>query len=151
MKSQPTNNDHYTVYLSNWNIQNIMSVLKKIDYKFEIFTDVKKPTRFQNCFIKPLDKNNFDQSLISSRGVITAAGFQTCSEAIYLNKDLIVIPIENQFEQRCNAESLKRLQVKVGKLDFMETLINMGSTQKSLHWIDSTDEIVEQILNFRIK
>jgi uncharacterized protein (TIGR00661 family) len=151
MRCQPTNNGHYTVYLSNWDVQNIMSVLKNIDCKFEIFSNVKKPTRFQNCFIKPLDKNNFDESLLSSKGVITAAGFQTCSEAIYLGKDLIVIPINNQFEQKCNAESLKRLGVKVGKLDFIETFINMGFTQRYGFWKDSSEEIVQQILNFGVE
>lgn len=149
--SDPKNGGHYTVYLSNWNLQLMLKHMKKIDCKFEIFSEVKKPIRYQNCFVKPINKVEFDSSLINSRGVITAAGFQTCAESIFLNKDLIVIPIENQYEQLCNAESLKQMGMKVGNIDLLETMMNLGQKYINENWIDPTPEIVKEVLNFRIK
>jgi uncharacterized protein (TIGR00661 family) len=130
---------------------NILNSLKGIDLKFEVFTDVKKPIRFQNCYFKPIDKNHFDESIKNCSGVITAAGFQTCSEALYLNKELIVIPINNQFEQLSNAESLKRLGVKVGSMDRIQEMINSPRTQKRINWKDPSDQIVKEILNLGVK
>ncbi len=145
------NRGHYTVYLSNWNSTNILKFLKPIQYKFEIFTDIKRPIRYGNCFLKPIDKSLFDESLKNCMGVITAGGFQTCAETLFLNKELIVIPINNQYEQICNAESLKGLGVKVGSMQDINTLINLPRTQKNIYWKDPTDQIVEEILNFGIK
>lgn len=148
---QIQNKGHYTVYLSNWTTENLMKYFKDIDTKFEIFTNIKKPTRYKNCFFKPIEKTLFDVSLKNCQGIITAGGFQTCSEALYLNKELFVIPIENQYEQMCNAEALKRLGVKVGNLEMINTLINLPKTQKIIQWDDPTNEIINEILNFRIK
>jgi uncharacterized protein (TIGR00661 family) len=142
---------HYTVYLSNWSSTKILEQLKSINYKFEIFTDVRKPTRFGNCFFKPIEKSLFDDSLKNCTGVITAGGFQTCAEALYLNKELFVIPINNQYEQMCNAESLKKLGVKVGNMDEIHKLLNLPKTQQKIYWNDPSDEIVQEILNLRIK
>jgi hypothetical protein len=51
---------------------------------------------------------------------MTGAGFELPAEAMYLKKKLMVIPMENQFEQQCNAESLKRMGVTVmAKLDLI--------------------------------
>jgi hypothetical protein len=145
------NKGHYTVYLSNWDESNLHQILKKINYKFEVFCNIKKPHRLNNCFFKPIEKTSFDESLKTSQGIITEAGFQTCSEALYLNKDLIAIPINNQYEQLCNVESLKRINVKVGKIEQIECMINMGFTQRPGYWQDPTDEIINEILNFRFK
>ena len=42
-------------------------------------------------------------------GCLSAAGFETTSEALYLGKKLLVIPIRNQYEQLCNAAALEEL------------------------------------------
>ncbi len=140
-----TNQGHYTVYLSNWSSHNLLNFLKPIGYKFEIFTDIKRPIRYGNCYLKPIEKTLFDESLKSCQGVITGGGFQTCSEALYLNKELIVVPIKNQYEQICNGESLKRLGVKVGNINNINTLINLPRTQQNIKWNDPTKEIINQI------
>jgi len=146
-----SNKGHYTVYLSNWTSNNIIQYLKPIQYKFEIFTDVKRPVRYGNCFLKPVDKSLFDESLKNCIGVITAGGFQTCAESLYLNKELIVLPIKNQYEQLCNVESLKRMGVKTGNINEINTLLNLPRTQKNVIWKDPTEQIVDQILNLGIE
>jgi uncharacterized protein (TIGR00661 family) len=149
--SDITNKGHYTVYLSNWSYELLFKHFRTINAKFEIFTNVKKPFRFKNCYVKPINKTLFDESFKSCEGIITAGGFQTCSEALYLNKKLIVLPIDNQYEQLCNVESLNRLGVNVGKIEDCEKFISSSNNQKMIDWIDPTDEIISEILNLRVK
>jgi uncharacterized protein (TIGR00661 family) len=51
--------------------------------------------------------------LLTSHGLITGGGFETPSEALYLNKKLISIPIKNHYEQQCNAAALKKMGITV--------------------------------------
>ena len=53
--------------------------------------------------------------MAQASGVITAAGFGTTSEALYLGKKLLVVPQKNQYEQACNAAYLKKMGVNVLK------------------------------------
>jgi len=142
------NKGHYTVYLSNWYYVNLFNIFKNIDLKFEIFTNIKRPFRQKNCYFKPIERITFDESLKSSDGVITSGGFQTCSESLFLNKELIVIPNQNQYEQLCNGESLKRLGVKVGSFYDIGKLIGTEKTQIKVDWKDPIEEILYEILNF---
>jgi uncharacterized protein (TIGR00661 family) len=73
-----------------------------------------------NVTFCPIENDSFLKTLSSCSGVLCGAGFELPAEAMFLNKKLMVIPMENQFEQQCNAESLKKLGVKVlPKLDLM--------------------------------
>ncbi|MBL6649865.1 MAG: glycosyl transferase, partial [Flavobacteriaceae bacterium] len=55
----------------------------------------------------------------------------TPSEALYLKKKLLVIPMKNQYEQQCNAMALKEIGVPV-IYDF-----NIKSIKKLKDWISS--------------
>ena len=63
--------------------------------------------------IKPIGDSNFERAMAWSSGVICGAGFETPAEAMYLKKKLLVVPMKGQYEQACNAESLKELGVIV--------------------------------------
>jgi uncharacterized protein (TIGR00661 family) len=87
----------------------------------------------------------------SSAGVLCGAGFETPSEALYLKKKLMVIPMKNQYEQQCNALALKEMGVSVIKK------LNRRRIPKIAKWIlsnsiievaypDTTEEIIEAIL-----
>ena len=65
-----------------------------------------------NCMVKPLNNDSFVQDMANCSSVITAAGFQTVSEALYLGKKLFVIPIKKQSEQISNARELALMGVK---------------------------------------
>jgi len=40
--------------------------------------------------------------------MITAGGFESTSECLYLGKKMLVIPIKGQYEQLCNCAALRR-------------------------------------------
>ena len=87
------------------------------------------------------------QKFINSRGVITSAGFETPSEALYLKKELLVIPIEGQYEQLCNASSLKEIGVPVGKSINDINLIFENNHVKDYQWDDPMNIILQKILS----
>ena len=138
---------YYTVYLPTHKLENLVYKFVEIKgIKFDIFSNVKKDMKIKNCTIKKIQKDSFDESLRNCHGVITAAGFQTPSEALYLGKKLMVIPIKGQYEQECNAESLKRMSVFTGDINNIHQFI-LDSNVVKVNWKDSSDEIVKIILS----
>ena len=109
------NKGHYTVYLPSFDDKLLCRVLSKIDVPWQVFSKHYKgePYREANVSVCAVDGEKFVESFSSCEGIITNAGFETPSEALYLGKKLMVIPMKRQYEQECNAEALKRLGVKV--------------------------------------
>ena len=52
-------------------------------------------------------------AMANRHGLITGAGFETPAEALYLQKELMCIPIRGQYEQFCNAAALSGFGVPV--------------------------------------
>lgn len=88
----------------------------------------------------------------SSSGVICNAGFQLTSEALFLGKKMMVIPMQGQYEQLCNAEALSKFGAKVLSgitSDFKEQLktwIESQSNTKDVHYPDNVSEVAGRIL-----
>jgi uncharacterized protein (TIGR00661 family) len=74
---------------------------------------VKERTIQGNITFIPVNGKTFNESMITSHGVITGAGFETPAEALYMGKKLMCLPIKGQYEQLCNAESIKRFNVPI--------------------------------------
>jgi UDP-N-acetylglucosamine:LPS N-acetylglucosamine transferase len=86
--------------------------------------------------------------MASSHGVLCGAGFETPAEALYLGKKLLVVPMVNQYEQQCNAASLKELGIHVIRK------FNDKAMPVIREWLDSDYKIeirypdqTEQIVN----
>lgn len=113
----PTNEGHYTVYLPSYDDVYIINRLKKIpNTQWQVFSKhSKKAYTLFNVKVSPIDSQKFLDSIASSAGVLTNAGFGTTSEALFLKKKLLVIPMKKQYEQHCNAAMLKSMGVPVLK------------------------------------
>lgn len=107
--------NYYVVYLPFYSDEKIIKVLSKIkEVKWNVFSKHSKETyNVKNVSITPIFNSDFEQALAWSKGVLCGAGFETPAEAMYLKKKLLVIPMKGQYEQACNAESLKQLGVQV--------------------------------------
>jgi uncharacterized protein (TIGR00661 family) len=114
---QVSTKGHYTVYLPAYSDKKIIKNLEDFkDVKWEVFSKkTRKPYQVKNIHIKPLSRQEFAQSMASSSGVICNAGFGTASEALFLGKKLLVIPMKTQLEQHCNAAMLSEMGVTVIK------------------------------------
>lgn len=138
--------EYYTVYLPSYDAKNIIHNLSKYPYKFEVFTKIDKPVFLENISIYPNSKNGFVNSFINSKGIITSSGFETPSEALFLKKKIMVIPIKGQYEQLCNAESLKRMGIFVSDdLNNISSFFERGETI-DYKWVDPMPEIISKII-----
>lgn len=108
---------HYTVYLPAYNdkrISRLLSCFPKEEW--EVFSKrCQKAYTQANISFHPITSGAFVKSMVSSKGVLCGAGFQTPSEALFLKKKLMVIPMKGQYEQQCNGAALKLLGIPVLK------------------------------------
>jgi uncharacterized protein (TIGR00661 family) len=148
-----SNEGHYTVYLpahDDLKILNTLSNFKKIQW--QVFSKHSRQAfRHQNVSIKPIQNEAFLKSMASSAGVLCAAGFGTTSEALYLQKKLLVVPMKNQFEQVCNAAVLRHMGVTTIKSLKKKHLPTIGDWIKNgepveVSYPDETDAIVQRIV-----
>lgn len=109
------NMGHYTVYLPSFDEKYITERLNRIDAKWELFSKHYKgqPYNEKNVTISPINNEHFVKSLATCEGILCNSGFETPSEALYLGKKILTIPMKGQYEQECNAEALRRLGIKV--------------------------------------
>ena len=106
LKKKSYNRNHYTIYLPSFSIENTINFFPVWMKSFG--------TSFHQRSISLLKNNlsffqltiRFEQNILSCEGIISNAGFETTSEALYLNKKLLIIPMKNQFEQQYNASIL---------------------------------------------
>jgi uncharacterized protein (TIGR00661 family) len=150
---KPTKKEHYTVYLPSYDDERLLKNLKQFkNVQWDVFSKHNtKLIKEGNITIQPINNELFIKSLATCTGVLCGAGFETPSEALYLKKKLLVIPMKTQYEQQCNAAALKKMGVPVIK-----------SLKKKHHWIikdwiaygkvipvyypDITEQIIETII-----
>ncbi|WP_028892677.1 glycosyltransferase family protein [Tenacibaculum sp. 47A_GOM-205m] len=148
-----TNKGHYTVYLPSYSDEKIVKVLSKVkDIKWQVFSKKTKEHQFfHNITILPINDDAFIRSMASAKAVICGAGFATPTEALYLRKKLLVIPMKNQYEQQCNAVTLKEMGVTVVKklskkqLPKIEKWINTNKIVE-VHYPDVTEDMLDAII-----
>ena len=151
--SSVNNKGHYTVYLPSYDHNKILEVLSEIPLvKWHIFSKKTKQLIFKkNVMIYPINEFDFIKSITTCEGVLCGAGFETPSEALFLNKKLMVIPMKNQYEQQCNAAALEKMGVPVIKtlekkrLKKISKWIYSDATYK-VNYPDITEDILESIL-----
>lgn len=150
IKNTAIKKDHYVIYLPNKYVLSYLKTLTNISKTpFSLFTnEVTKIHQYKNVKILPINKHLFLDQFLSCQGVITNSGFQTTSEAIYLNKKLLTIPIKGQYEQEVNSNLLKNFDVKVGNLDDLSDFIQSNKKTTKYLWKDPTIDILNQILSY---
>ncbi len=128
---------HYTVYLPSYSDKHLVKILSKIpEVQWDVFSKHnKKPSVSGNVRIRPVSNEDFIASMVASTGVLCGAGFETPSEALFLKKKLMVIPMKGQYEQQCNAAALMEMGVPV-----IPTL-KKKFIVKIKNWIDSEELI----------
>lgn len=146
------------VYLPAYALKKVVNVAQEIPERtWHIFSlEVQKTKQKKNVWVHPVDPNHFLDRLANCGGVMTAAGFTTTAEALYLGKPLLVIPTKAQIEQQYNAVALKKLGVTVlKKLNKSQVfkIQNWAAEQKPirLEFKEESALIVDRILLDYIK
>ncbi len=158
-QNNPANNNTHKkkicIYLPQYSPEQIRRYIYGIHHvQFQIFHP-QISTNYSEGDLNwmKIDNDSFSQSLIESDGVICGAGFETPAEALFLEKELLVIPIKGQFEQYCNAEALKKMGVEViDRLDlhfydaFNRWIMNPRDKKLKPNF-QRTDQMVEHIFS----
>lgn len=115
IKARPVQGDYMLCYLPAYSNADIFEVLSKVSNKqWYIYSKESQiPEQKMNCHFKPISGDAFMGDLIGAEGLLCSAGFEAPAEAIYLGKKLMVVPIQGQYEQVCNAEALRQVGVPV--------------------------------------
>lgn len=120
--------------------------------KFELFLHSSKSEKKlpDNLSVFPVSRQGFSNSLLSANMVICTSGFETLTEAIYLNKPLIIVPSGNHFEQYCNSLDAKRIGAAEVFNDFnsieLPDLKNNSAFFPFKEWVKKADEMFLSIL-----
>lgn len=149
-----SNLGHYTVYLPAYSDEKIISVLDQIpQVHWQVFSKHSKEHYSQkNVSIYPVNNDQFIESFSSCSGVLSGAGFEMPSEALFMGKKLMVIPMKSQYEQQCNASALREMGIPTMKK------LGKKSVGKIKNWVtdsgairvdypNRTQEIVDLIIN----
>jgi uncharacterized protein (TIGR00661 family) len=134
------------VYIPFYSDEIIYSLLKNIpELDWIVFS--KHSTyayRRENVKFEPINAQLFTENLLSCHLVLTAAGFGTTSEALFLEKKMVVVPMQGQYEQTFNAHALKALEVTILNSFFnkkAESLIRKALTSDTTTTINFPDNI----------
>jgi uncharacterized protein (TIGR00661 family) len=156
-EAEVTDKGHYTVYLPSYGNKKLIEILSQIpDVQWHVFSKYnKKPQKVNHIKLNPVSNKAFIQSMASSHGILCGAGFETPSEALFLGKKLLVIPMQHQYEQQYNAAALKAMGVPVLRN------LKKGKTVKIKEWVlsdfkieinypDITEKIISQIFKLYV-
>ena len=137
---------HYTVYLPSHDAIEIIKKLKRIEQvEWHVFSKYSsKKHKDHNLSINPINSKLSPKSRVSAEGLVTNAGFDTSSEALFLRKKLLVIPIKKQFEQHCNVVMFEKIVVTILKK------LNNIIIQPILEWVNK-NALVEVKYNDKCK
>ena len=108
MDMQPEEGWHILVYQTSDSNLELLDLLKELDEEFIVY-GFHKDQKDANLTFKSFNDEEFFQDLASCRAVITNGGFTLISEALYLHKPVLSVPVKKQFEQILNAIYLERL------------------------------------------
>ncbi|MEI6058468.1 MAG: glycosyltransferase family protein [archaeon] len=137
IKLKPFYGDKILVYLTKKD-SHVLRILGRIKEKFVLYGYNKN---FRKGNIEFKTKESFLKDLQGCKAIIASSGFSLMSEALYLKKPYLALPLKGQFEQVLNSlflkesgfgdysEKLKENEVK----EFLENFESFCKNLKSYH------------------
>lgn len=147
------NHDHVAVYLPSYSAEYLYRIFERIpETSWRIFSKhSSRITSKKNIRVYPVDNERWLESLSTCRAAIVGAGFEGPAEILYLGKKLMVIPMKNQYEQKCNAAALQEMGVTTYSKISNQSIPKIkewlkNENAKMIHFPNNTNQIVEEIL-----
>jgi uncharacterized protein (TIGR00661 family) len=152
----PVDNGHYTVYLPAYDDATVVKHLSQFPgVKWHVFSKHNKaPFVSDNVTVRKIDNRAFIESIAASTGVLCGAGFEGPAEAMYLGKKLLVVPMQTQYEQQCNAVAAAAMGATVisnlneKNYSAIHDWLENGKFIK-VNYPDITSEIIEKVVRMR--
>lgn len=145
--------DYVTVYLPAYHLSSMKEVFSEIkDVRWRIFVKGLTPTAHSgHMSFFAVGHPVWLESLANAYAVILGSGFESPSEALFLGKRLLTIPMHNQYEQLCNAAALAKMGVTTARHLSVELIPEIRRWLQDgaiiqMDYPDHTDEIVHRAL-----
>lgn len=100
--------EHVLVYQTSDSYADLIPTLSRAPGRFVVY-GLKRDEELGNVTLKGFSEAGFIEDLASARAVIAGGGFSLLSEAIYLGKPVLSVPVRHQFEQLLNALYVEKL------------------------------------------
>jgi uncharacterized protein (TIGR00661 family) len=170
LRNEITQQDIYTgkhilVYLVNAGYMKNIIDWHRDHPQFELhcFTDspaIKGKWQYHDrLFFHSLDDRKFLYYMANAQALVTTAGFESVCEAMYMGKPVLMVPVENHFEQWCNARDAAscgagifadRFDISV-LLKYLPEHVDNSEMMKS--WVHQAEplliETIEGVLNIQ--
>ena len=149
---QSFSGDFYVVYLPAYGDEFLQNLLQPFRHEqFVVFSKhAKKAYTIGNIKFKCISNHAYIENLKHCKGLITGAGFEGPSEALFLQKKLICVPMTNQYEQLCNAKALEEIGVPIvwHKKEFSNKLKQFFNSKESIkmNFPDETEAIIRNLI-----
>jgi uncharacterized protein (TIGR00661 family) len=105
----PSVNNHIVVYQTSTSQLDLVETLKQFPKETFYVFGFNQEKKSGNVQLKKFSETEFISLLASAKAVFANGGFSFISEAIYLHKPILTVPIANQFEQFVNASYVQQL------------------------------------------
>jgi len=142
LRMSSVDGDYVLVYLTE-EITSLINILTTINKRFIVygFNENKKE---KNIIFKKKSVKGFLKDLAGAEAVIANAGYTLITEALYLEKPYLALPVEGQFEQILNAHYLEKSGYgkywdKLDKEKIESFLYNIDNYKKKLKKYKKTD------------
>jgi uncharacterized protein (TIGR00661 family) len=144
MELEPYNSEHVLVYQTSDSNERLLDILKEFDDEFIVY-GFHRDEQDENLLFKSFNEDEFFTDLSQARAVISNGGFTLISEALYLGKPVLSVPVKKQFEQILNALYLERLgygefREDLEREDIENFLSKLDEYRKNIHLKFSHDQ-----------
>lgn len=137
MDQKPHEGEHILVYQTSDSNLRLMEILKGLDDEFVVY-GFHRDGVDANIQYKSFNEDEFFKDLSNARAVITNGGFTLITEALYLGKPVLSVPVRKQFEQILNAIYMERLgygefHEELEIEDIEKFLLKLEEYRKNIH------------------
>jgi uncharacterized protein (TIGR00661 family) len=104
--------EHLLVYQTSTTNVELVEALKQSGLPCRVYgvrRGIEADQVEQNLTFRPFSEAGFIDDLRTARAVVAGGGYTLMSEAVYLGKPVLSLPVQGQFEQTLNALYLERL------------------------------------------
>ena len=155
---KPTPGDFFLTYMVNsgYGKEVVSFATANPALQIRAYWDKKDAAQIENPLpnlsFHQVHDTNFLRDMAACKGLVSTAGFESICEAMYLGKPVMVIPVQGQYEQACNALDTVNSGAGIASEDFdfskLEKLVEEGFyTKNSIQdWADTWPETFHQIL-----
>ena len=109
LKLQPSNEGHVLVYLTS-GFESFLKLLQSFTRERFLVYGYDRDDQQGPVLYKPFSNDGFLRDLAGCKAIMATAGFTLMTEAFYLRKPYLALPMRGQFEQELNAYLLARLK-----------------------------------------